>query len=741
MKAALITLLCSGLWLWPAGLYAQSDKLMQAFRQYQELNKQGRYKEAEPFAQRALELGKQELGPEHRSTAALLSNLALLYDTQGRYADAEPLHKRSLAIWEKALGPDHPDVARSLNNLASLYHTQGRYADAEPLYKRSLAINEKALGPGHPDVALSLNNLAHLYRAQGQIILALDHIRRSSAIHRGRTERTGGRSDGRLSEQKTVRHVFTSHVANAIDVAEAEPSKSPALTAEAFEAGQLANASSTAAAVAGMAARFGAGDDALGRLVRTEQDAAEEWRRVDKRLIDAVSKPPAERNPEVEARLRARLVELNRQLAQHDADLHEKFPDYAELASPRAVAISKVQQLLSVDEAFLTYVVGREHTFLWVLRRDRAEMHRLDIGGEALTEAVADQRLLLDPTGMRSIPEFDTTEAFELYEKLFAPAEPLLDGVRHVFVVPDGALQSLPLGVLVTKEPQGKFTDFADYRQVSWLAKKYALTTLPSVSSLRALRRFAKAAKATKPFLGIGDPLLEGHPDEGRGTVLASLFTSRGIADVGAVRLLPALPDTADELMALAKSLGADEQSLLLRNKAREPMIRKMDMTDYKVVAFATHGLVSGDLKGLSEPALVLTPPDEGTEEDDGLLTASEIATLKLDADWVILSACNTASTDGTPGADGLSGLAKAFFYAGSRTLLVSHWPVASEAAVKLTTTMLEYAAAHPEAGRAEALRQSMLELMNDEEKPEFAHPLFWAPFVVVGEGGIYAAN
>jgi len=158
-------------------------------------------------------------------------------------------------------------------------------------------------------------------------------------------------------------------------------------------------------------------------------------------------------------------------------------------------------------------------------------------------------------------------------------------------------------------------------------------------------------------------------------------------------------------------------------------------------VAFATHGLVSGDLKGLSEPALVLTPPDEGTEEDDGLLTASEIATLKLDADWVILSACNTASTDGTPGADGLSGLAKAFFYAGSRTLLVSHWPVASEAAVKLTTTMLEYAAAHPEAGRAEALRQSMLELMNDEEKPEFAHPLFWAPFVVVGEGGIYAAN
>jgi len=230
----------------------------------------------------------------------------------------------------------------------------------------------------------------------------------------------------------------------------------------------------------------------------------------------------------------------------------------------------------------------------------------LDIGQDALSEAVAELRLLLDPTGMRRVPDFDTTKAFELYEKLFAPAEPLLDGVRHVFVVPDGALQSLPLGVLVTMKTQGDFTDFADYRQVPWLAKKYALTTLPSVSSLRALRRFAKAAKATKPFLGIGDPLLEGRPDKGRGTVLASLFTSRGIADVGAVRSLPALPETADELMALAKALGTDEQSLMLRNKAREPMIRKMDMTDYKVVAFATHGLVSGDLKGLSEPALNL---------------------------------------------------------------------------------------------------------------------------------------
>ena len=113
---------------------------------------------------------------------------------------------------------------------------------------------------------------------------------------------------------------------------------------------------------------------------------------------------------------------------------------------------------------------------------------------------------------------------------------------------------------------------------------------------------------------------------------------------------------------------------------------------------------------------------------------------MKLDANLVILSACNTAAADGTPGAEGLSGLAKAFFHAGSRALLVSHWPVASDAAVKLTTRMMEESR-HPEVGRAEAHRRAMLALIKDEERPHFAHPMFWAPFVVVGEGGTYAVK
>ena len=154
------------------------------------------------------------------------------------------------------------------------------------------------------------------------------------------------------------------------------------------------------------------------------------------------------------------------------------------------------------------------------------------------------------------------------------------------------------------------------------------------------------------------------------------------------------------------------------------------------MIAFATHSLVAGDITGVSEPSLVLTPPKTGTILDDGLLTASEIAQLKLNADMVILSACNKAAADGTPGAEGLSGLAKAFFYAGSRSLLVTHWPVFSDAAVRLTTGMLAELSQSFSMGRAEALRRSMMALMGDHDKPHYAHPMFWAPFVVVGEGG-----
>ena len=160
-------------------------------------------------------------------------------------------------------------------------------------------------------------------------------------------------------------------------------------------------------------------------------------------------------------------------------------------------------------------------------------------------------------------------------------------------------------------------------------------------------------------------------------------------------------------------------------------------MSNYRVVYFATHALVAGEVekfaKVKAEPALVLSIPEKPTEDDDGLLRASDVAMLKMNADFVVLSACNTAAGD-KPGAEALSGLARAFFYAGAKSLVVSNWEVDSDATVELMDGLFEALKANPRLSHAEALQASMLRMIANSSKPEWAQPQFWAPFVVVGE-------
>jgi CHAT domain-containing protein len=194
-----------------------------------------------------------------------------------------------------------------------------------------------------------------------------------------------------------------------------------------------------------------------------------------------------------------------------------------------------------------------------------------------------------------------------------------------------------------------------------------------------------------------------------------------GIADVADIRSWAPLPETADELCDVTHDLGVDPKThLYLGAVATETKIKQLSengsLAKYKIVHFATHGAVAGQVSRASEPGLVLTPPDKASETDDGYLSASEIAALKLDADWVILSACNTAAGDAR-GAEALSGIARAFFYAGARSLLVSHWEVASDATVKLITKVVAELKADPQIGRAEALRRSMMSMIDTGKK------------------------
>jgi len=537
--------------------------------------------------------------------------------------------------------------------------------------------------------------------------------------------------------------------------------------------------------------------------VRERQDLTSQRQEQDKRLLAAVGKADA-RAAEV---IRTAVAEFDRKLNAIDHRLAAEFPDYAGLTTPIPLSIAAVQELLKADELLVAFLdVPRmgslpEETLAWAVTKTQARWVSVPLGTAALADRVTRLRCGLDREGLwswsqqagRWLPRgaqcrarrpegldateplpFDWGAAHELYAVLLRPFVDLMEG-KSLLVVPSGPLTSLPFHILVTDVPPvPDLQRLTPYRAAEWLALKLPITVLPSVGSLQALRKLPPS-EAKEPYLAFGNPLLDGVGDDESSKLarakqscppdlkgprkrvavaarnipdLGTLIRGGGI-DLATLRAQAPLPETADELCAVAKALGAlqrEAETVWLGARATEGNLKALSregkLARYSVLHFATHGLLAGEsesiLNAKAEPALILNPPRHAAtpaelDEDDGLLTASEVAQLDLDADWVVLSACNTAA--GEKGdAEALSGLARAFFYAKARALLVSHWYVNSDAAVKLTTEAFATLRTDPSIGRAEALRRSMATLIT-RGRPEEALPEYWAPFVLVGEG------
>jgi CHAT domain-containing protein/tetratricopeptide (TPR) repeat protein len=716
-----------------------------------DLSSQGRYPEAESALRRALAIHERLYGQNGSWVAHTLTSIAFLYSDQKRYSDAEPLLRRALSIDESIFGKDHPNVAIRLEFLADNIKYQERFGNAELLYLRVVNILGKSFGKNYTNLATVYQALYSCYLAQGKTDDALGAMRKATSFYRQRLL-TGTDSAPGIPARQT----FTDNLMQLASVPWSE-----AVFEETFQLNQLLNLSGTGKALAIMAARVAKGDGDLAVLVRTLQDVKDRKERGEESLVKAAMLPGEKRNIQQEQSLREENAELEKRLALLKGDMATRFPEFDELTSTAPITIAETLLLLEPDEALITYSIANQ-MLLWVIRPGHAALIGLGVSEEELKDVAKDEKALADlvekirrsfdpyAANLMAIPgtlaqlhsamPVDAVTLHKLYQLIFAPALPSLQGVKHVFVVPVGPLQSLPFATLVASPPPAN-TDGSEYGKIDWLAKHYAFTTLPSASSLRALRKFAKGEAGKEPFTGFGDPLLNEMDESSRGKrrnlAAAIKTTNAGLADGKRLREAGRLPDTAAEIETLASTLGAPKNSIWLQGRATETNLKSLDLTRYQTLAFATHGALAGEVAGISEPGLILTPPSVASDLDDGYLSASEIAQLKLNAEWIILSACNTAAGDGSPGAEGLSGLAKAFFYAGSRTLFVSHWPVESAATVKLTTRMLRFRQDNPKMGKAEAHRQSMLELMTDKEHPEYAHPMFWAPFVVVGEGGV----
>jgi CHAT domain-containing protein/Tfp pilus assembly protein PilF len=694
----------------------------------------GRNDEALPLYERALGIFENKFGENSGTSALALHAMAEALQNAGRLEESAQDYDRALKIDERVLGPAHPTIVNDLRGIALLDIKTGNYSDARQRLERALTIAQAKLGPRHQTSIETMADLAAVDSHESKWPDALAMLRRASAAMNGQQADGNNRAQfARLAGLDTALIEAVWHVA---DGRPDDPAKN-----EAFEAAQRAHETQAGAALAQMAARFGAGNDAIASVVRRQQDLKATLNSLDQRIATELGAPDGKRNDALIASLHAESARARQSFDQTSAQIAREFPAYAELSSPAPLSVAQTQALLRPDEALVSFISMGDKSYVFAVTREDSAWRQIPLGDTALSDRVSKLRLgLFDPAPDAAPKPFDLDASFELYSAIMGPVQSVIAKKPRLLVVPTGALTSLPFHVLITRKPDPAVAPDDRYRQAAWLLNDKAITVLPSVASLRALRTFAKASRATKPFIGFGDPKLQrsGSADKrgaARNVQAYQTYFKGTQVDIDLLRTgLPALPDTADELREVAHDLGASDDDVRLGAAATVTIVRTMPLEQYRVIDFATHGLVAGEVSGLSEPALVLSLPDKPTAEDDGLLTASRIAKLNLDADWAVLSACNTAAGD-KPGAEGLSGLARAFFYAGARSLLVSHWPVESEAAVKLTTGAFAELAKNPQIGRAEALRRSMRALIADRSSVHNADPSSWAPFVLVGEG------
>jgi CHAT domain-containing protein/tetratricopeptide (TPR) repeat protein len=707
---------------------------------YQE---QGAYAQAEPLLRRSLAIREKALSPNHPYVAESLDNLALFYQGQGAYAQAEPFLRRSLAISEKALGPNHPDVATSLNNLALLYQAQGAYAQAEPFLRRSLAIREKAFGPNHPDVARSLNNLAILAVAQLRFASALALLAQglSTREYTLRQATTEARVSALLNQMRTEEDQIYS-------LLDAHPS--PAVFPLVLQALLLRKGR---AAEAGAWANF-----ALHRSLLSSdmQTLYYQWQSTRQQHESLLYKGPGKLAPEEHQN---RLRDLNLHADQLEHQLVAELPLLKQLQPPLPDRIlSEVAAKLPPDGALLELVLFKPYHFQARGKQERwAKPHYLalllfpeqDIEVVDLGEAATVDSRIVDLLTALQNPQLDPVRPAQiLYQRFFADLRDHMQGIRHLYVSPDGLFNFVPFAAL---------HDGRDY-----LLGQYRFHYLTAGRDL--LRE-----PVVDPKHPPQKPLILADPDF-QATLMASPAGEAGAQPglskglYAQFKEIPRLPGTRAEAKGIERVLGV---ASLLGAQATEAAVLKTQAP--VILHLATHGVLvedaqqgarlmassrglgrtlvtvdresvesqpSGkpDASQLSRSVLLLAGAEHGdTASDsahDGLLTAEEVRSLNLwGTQLVVLSACDTGKGALASG-QGVYGLRRSFLVAGAETLVTSLWPVSDEATGELMVSYYQKLVKEKK-GRVEAMEEAM-----EEMKQRRPHPYYWAPFIVIGQDG-----
>ena len=687
-------------------------------------------------------------------------NLAANLIDMGQFEKALPLARSVLTRRTAAMGTDHPDSLTSQTIVGLALLGMGNRADAVATLDAALQGRRRKLGLNHPDTLLGEAALADaLLRAPATAARASPLAAHVVEVLR---DRMTARGFGIGDQSQFARDLDAARAAERQLIEAAWQSKLPDREQAAFVAAQIVLDGSTSRAVALKAANRSADAVGLSAVVEQRQKLSADWQAIDRRLL-ALAGSATATDLRAQQDLTSQRDAVAREVAAIDTKLSAASPDYFALIRPPALSIAQAKSLLGPDEAAIFVLPTEYSTHIFLLTHEGLTWKRSDWTDDRLKRQVTrllwdvgakvdidpEQRAAWEREGDGAYP-FDFVTAQAVYTEIIAPVATQFSGKRVLFISPAGSLASMPFGILVREIPTGANGDPVVLRSAKWFAEDIAQIQVPSLNSLAFLRRFRvdRDAVEARSFLGFGDPVLEGTssrrgasrgPPSGIPTDIqrpGSDGIPASLADPGALRKLARLPGTAEELSALWSAAGAPPDALFLAGAATETRVRQTSLAA-DVIVFATHGLLAQELSGLTEPGLVLSPPATASLQDDGYLTSSEIAELRIRAKWVVLSACNTGGSDGANG-EGLSGLARSFFFAGAPSLLVSHWPVRDAVAPKLTVAATRWLKNHPNGSPAEALQAAMKivrdDISGDTDTDTWAHPNAWAPFITVGD-------
>jgi CHAT domain-containing protein len=496
----------------------------------------------------------------------------------------------------------------------------------------------------------------------------------------------------------------------------------PQLTAEMFEAAQLAMGSRTALDIAQATARLAAGDPKTASVIRDYQDKQGELDTVRaERDVAVGDRVTAEQLAAIDARIAA---------AQEARDKAEgtvltAAPRYVEW-SEKPAAENAVRERLGANEAVAFLFVSSKGSFGFLVSRGGTFAYPIPLGEAEIAASITKLResTVERPGGL---PNFDLATAYKLYAALFGPVEKELEGVSELSVVATGDLLRFPLEALVT-QPGISSAGNGDYRGIPWLLRRVAMSYFPSPRIFANLREKGGGPTGAQSFIGFGD-----FRPPTRAQLAASFPPDRCSEDFRALGGLESLPDTKVEVTAIGQRLGAGARDVILGESFTKARVTGPDVGRSRIVLLATHALLPTDLKCQPGPSIVVSVPTNSSNAEAGFLRPGDIEKLKLEAELVVLSACNTAGPNAKTG-ESLSGLARAFFRAGAHGVLVTHWSIASGAAVPLMVNTFGATS-----GTAQGLRQAQLQMIdsagNGNNPIELSYPNYWAAFTLIGDG------